>query len=127
MSGAPNMADVALQALGHDATELATMEELAWLADMSERNGYFVPCPMGGGKWAGLHRFAFTVAIIVGEMHDDYGYSDRFCFDHATVALAALLEWKARNFDGEPIGWHRHPDSGRRRPDGDPKKEYVAF
>jgi hypothetical protein len=34
----------------------------------------------------------------------------------------------ARTWDGltpEPRGWHVHPLSGRRRPDGDPAREYV--
>jgi hypothetical protein len=28
--------------------------------------------------------------------------------------------------DGEPDGWSRHPPTGRRRPGGDPDKEYVS-
>jgi hypothetical protein len=58
-------------------------------------------------------------------MFDDDGYDDRWCFDTFGLALHALAEWQARGFEGEPIGWHRHPDSGRRRPEGDPAKEYV--
>lgn len=38
------------------------------------------------------------------------------------VARAALDRWDGR---GEPQGWHRHPASGRRRPDGDPAQEHV--
>jgi hypothetical protein len=26
---------------------------------------------------------------------------------------------------GEPAGWFREPATGRRRPDGDPAREYV--
>jgi hypothetical protein len=34
----------------------------------------------------------------------------------------AALGWDGK---GEPEGWYRHPQSGRRRPDGDPAKEFV--
>ncbi len=34
----------------------------------------------------------------------------------------AALGW---NGEGEPEGWYRHPQSGRRRPGGDPAKEFV--
>ena len=38
------------------------------------------------------------------------------------VAVATLETWDGV---GEPTGWMRHPTTGRRRPDGDPSKEYV--
>jgi hypothetical protein len=104
---------------------VASPEELVWLGRMCEANGYLCPQPMGGGKWAALSRFAYTCAILKGDMFDDYGYEDRWCFCNFYVAGAALVEWRNRGFEGEPIGWHRHPDSGRRRPDGDPSKEYI--
>ena len=34
----------------------------------------------------------------------------------------ALAAW---NGSGEPDGWFRNPTDGRRRPDGDPAREYV--
>ena len=37
-------------------------------------------------------------------------------------AILAATEWDG---DGEPMGWHRHPSTGRRRPEGDPEMEYV--
>ncbi len=33
-----------------------------------------------------------------------------------------MVEWEG---EGEPTGWFRHPRTGRRRPDGDPEREYV--
>jgi len=105
--------------------DLASAEELKWLAEMAAHNGYLAPNPMGNGKWCALSRFAYTCAILTGNMFDDYGYDDRWCFDTFSLALHGLAEWQKRGFDGEPIGWHRHPDSGRRRPDGDPSKEYI--
>jgi hypothetical protein len=38
------------------------------------------------------------------------------------VAVAAMYMWDGED---EPKEWMRHPSSGRRRPDGDPSKEYV--
>jgi hypothetical protein len=38
------------------------------------------------------------------------------------AAWRAALGW---NGEGDPEGWYRHPASGRRRPEGDPTKEFV--
>jgi hypothetical protein len=37
-------------------------------------------------------------------------------------AWRAALGWDG---EGEPEGWYRHPETGRRRPGGDPAKEFV--
>jgi hypothetical protein len=105
--------------------QLATPEELAWLEKMSKLNGYLAPTPMGNGRYAVLHPFIFTMAIITGDMFDDAGYDDRWCYDSATTAAAALAIWMVKGFEGEPQGWHRHPGSGRRRPEGNQEREYV--
>lgn len=104
---------------------VASPEELVWLDAMCAENGYLAPTPMGDGKWCALYRFVFTVAILKGSMFDDCGYEDRWCYDGFYKAAVGLAGWIARGFEEEPTGWHRHPDSGRRRPDGDPSKEYV--
>jgi len=36
--------------------------------------------------------------------------------------VTALIEYDGTS---EPQGWFRHPNSGRRRPGGDPSQEYV--
>jgi hypothetical protein len=38
--------------------------------------------------------------------------------------VTALIEWDG---EGEPSGWFRNPQTGRRRPDGDPEKEYIHW
>lgn len=61
--------------------------------------------------------------ITIGQVGALY-YEDCWCYGSVKAAVKAAEVW-----DGEgdpPDGWHRHPASGRRRPDGDPKKEYVA-
>ena len=49
--------------------------------------------------------------------YDDVGGGD----DMAT-AVAVLAVWDG---EGEPENWMRHPSTGRYRPGGDPRKEYV--
>lgn len=49
-------------------------------------------------------------------------YEDEWHYETAQLALAAMA---AFNPDKEPHGWHRHPSSGRRRPNGDASKEFV--
>jgi hypothetical protein len=38
--------------------------------------------------------------------------------------VRALNEWNPLT-EKEPKGWFRHPRTGRRRPGGDPAKEYI--
>lgn len=72
------------------------------------------------GEIAIITKMLFTYAILY-ELNP-YGYGDRWCYRTAEAALAALTEWDGT---GDPQGWHRHPDSGRRvDEDG---KTYVNF
>lgn len=105
----------------------ASPSDLLWLSNLADANRYIAAQAIDAGRYAAICPFVFSVAIIVGDFGDDYGYSDRWCFNSFLLAAAALTEWAGRNFEGEPIGWHRHPDTGRRRPDGDASKEYVSF
>lgn len=58
----------------------------------------------------------------VAPADDPLYYEDVWDFLSLDAAVAALLSWDGT---GEPIGWHRHPRTGRRRPDGDPAREHV--
>lgn len=42
-------------------------------------------------KWCALHRFAFTVGLVVGI--DKFGYERRYCFDKWSDALESLQIW----------------------------------
>jgi hypothetical protein len=68
-----------------------------------------------------LFRFFYTWAILSGL--NQFGYEDRWCYATREKAKAAYDAWDG---SGEPQGWHRHPDTGRRRENGDPATEYVA-
>jgi hypothetical protein len=48
---------------------------------------------------------------------------DGWIYASLEAALAAAKAWDAT---AEPSGWLRHPQSGRRRPGGDPAREYVV-
>lgn len=48
-------------------------------------------------------------------LHVDIGMNtvtERYCFETKNLATDALMSW---NGAGEPIGWHRHPETRRRR------------
>jgi len=85
-------------------------------------NGYALVRQIGVTHWAAIYRFGFTHAIILGEIGDRAGYADRWCYHTVNDAARALLAWDGK---GEPEGWHRHPPSGRRRPEGLAELEYI--
>lgn len=82
-----------------------------FLERLTRDNGYLVPKVLPGGRWAAVAPMLFTMAIITGEIGDDSGYQDRWCYHNLISAILALDTW---NGSGEPPGWHRHPSSGRR-------------
>lgn len=49
-------------------------------------------------------------------------WQDEHCFIDAS--WRAVLGWDGKD---EPEGWYRHPRTGRRRPGGDPEKEFVRL
>lgn len=79
----------------------------------------------GDDEWVSIERLLFHWTMKVGEVGDYCGYRTRYCYENYATALGAAAIWADANWEGEPIGWHRHPDSGRRRPFGDPEREYV--
>ena len=75
-----------------------------------------------GGRWVFVYYELFRSAKLgvgrrgAGCLDECWQYQDR------AVAVAAARSWDGV---GEPEGWTRHWASGRRRPDGDPAREYV--
>ncbi len=53
------------------------------------------------------------------------GYEDCYCYDSLDLAYQSMMAFNP-SVDKEPQGWKRHPFSGRRRPNGDASKEYIA-
>ena len=74
------------------------------------------------GRYILASPLMFHWTMMIGRVGDTWGYDTRYCYTHEAVALTALALW---NGEGDPVGWHRHPDTGRRRPDGDPAREYM--
>jgi hypothetical protein len=74
--------------------------------------------------YAAIKPLLFHWTMIVGQVGDYLTYDDRWCYADANAAKRGLRDWSG---EGDPDGWHRHPRTGRRRPDGDPKREYVEF
>ena len=62
------------------------------------------------GRIIGVHRLMYHYTMHVDI--DEFGYRERYCFETKELALVALRTWDGT---GDPAGWHRHPESGRRR------------
>lgn len=65
---------------------------------------------LADGRLIGLRRLMFHWTIHVDI--DETGYSDRYCFATRQLAQEAFDLWDGT---GDPINWHRHPHTGRRR------------
>ena len=61
------------------------------------------------GRICGTFRLLFHYSLQVDL--NEYGYEDIYCYDHLAVAALALVAWDGT---GDPIGWIRHPRTGRR-------------
>lgn len=73
------------------------------------------------GRWIATHRLLMHWTLLV-DLHA-YGYEDRYCFATKALVDAAFDNWDGT---GDPEGWHRHPNSGRRR-NLQTGEEWVAF
>jgi hypothetical protein len=100
-----------------------TIEEVVALAHrVCEENNYRSPKVFSTRSFAVICRFLSTDAILLISVDRAMlGYEDRWCYAPGT-ADRALAAW---NGAGEPEGWHRHPTTGRRRPNGDASLEYI--
>ncbi len=67
--------------------------------------------------------FGFAQLGISRDARVDW-YQDVWHYDTPEKAIDAARRWTG---EGEPSGWMRHPPTGRRRPGGDPAKEYVRL
>jgi hypothetical protein len=81
---------------------------------------YVVMKTLPDGRICGVLRLLYHWTLHVDI--DPICYRERYCYETFEGAAKALEEWDGT---GDPEGWHRHPESGRRR---DPKtgKEWFA-
>lgn len=87
-------------------TETVSKERITQIAEM---NGYRDIRELGDHGIVAIMPLAFTHAIITE--CNEWGYGDRWCYKTYQDAKNALESWDGT---GEPTGWHRHPDTGRR-------------
>ncbi len=80
---------------------------LTWINTEGHSDARVIP----GNQYACIRRFAFTFAILTGKIGDFTSYTNRWCYCDYAKARNALDAWDGI---GEPVGWHRHPATGRR-------------
>lgn len=86
--------------------------------------GYVFTRDFANGLRAGVEPLLYGKARAkIGPISSwKYGCEQVFDYDNVQAAIAALLAWDGL---GEPEGWFRNPDTGRRRPNNDPAQEYI--
>ena len=102
---------------------MTTEEYFAWLRTADGGHCLYAK-EISEGIYCAIKPLMFHWTMIIGEIGDQCSYADRFCYADRNAAIRAIFTW---NGEGQPTGWHRHPLTGRRRPDGDPAREYIAF
>ncbi len=65
---------------------------------------------LADGRICGVHRLIYHWTMQVGI--SEFGYEERYCFATQEMAETAMDAWDGT---GDPILWHRHPETGRRR------------
>lgn len=89
-----------------------------------EESGYVAWRALEDGEYLGVLPMTFGKGrLCAGLTHS--GYEEGWCYESLLDAIAEMHRWTPGQ-EAEPSGWMRHPTSGRRRPDGDASKEYVA-
>jgi hypothetical protein len=73
--------------------------------------GYRDIRPVSATHWVGIQPKMYTHAIVKCRIGDHTGIDDCWCYRSLRDAQAALALWDGM---GEPIGWMRHPATGRR-------------
>lgn len=87
------------------------------------RDGALGQRALEDGRELVVYPMLFTWRLCIGPI-DGSGYDDAWCYESPSSALEALATWDGEG-DDPPCGWHRHPRTGRRRPNGDPGQEYL--
>lgn len=76
---------------------------------------------LADGRIVELIKMIYNYRLYVS-LPERYGssYDDCWCYQEFASAGAAFASWDG---EGEPIGWNKHPASGRWRKDGTPESE----
>lgn len=83
---------------------------------------------VGASRYALAHPALSSWHVSLCSMEGNEDVLDRWTYPDKESAQAAVDAWPMDAEDSyEPTGWVRHPKTGRRRTDGDPLKEYIAW
>jgi len=87
--------------------------------------GAFATRVLDDGRVLSISLMTFgKVRLCISSDTEAWCYDDGWCYEHPNVGLFAMAVWDGE--DDPPLGWHRHINSGRRRENGNPKKEYIS-
>lgn len=88
---------------------------------MAVENGWAAHRVLDDGRVLAVAPQIFTYRLVIGPVGAGW-IDDCWCYHDLRTAVDQVGTWDGV---GEPTGWHRHPFTGRRRPDGDPAGEYI--
>ena len=75
------------------------------------------------GRVVRLHKMmGQNTRITLADGEDSEVFTSMYCYHDLKKSVEQALLWDG---NGDPEGWYRHINTGRRRPGGDPAKEYV--
>lgn len=86
--------------------------------------GYVAARELPDGEWMGVLEMTYGKGRLCLGLTPG-GHEQSYCYESLLGAIVAMHSWNPET-EPEPDGWFRDPLSGRRRPDGDKTKEYVA-
>jgi hypothetical protein len=93
----------------------------------ARRLGYVCVRTLEDGRFLGveldLHGGAFLKLCSGDDPHSLEGVDDHWQYEELAFAIVAAGSWEPTQ-QSEPFGFYRHPQTGRRRPFGNPEAEY---
>jgi hypothetical protein len=90
-----------------------------------KENGFVYYREVSHGKYLAVVPRPFNSILVIGDADNSRYYDTHYCYTTPGEAIIAAEDWDPAQHK-EPDGWFRHADTGRRRPDGDRTKEYIA-
>ncbi len=107
-------------------TAAEIIEDLKSKMHLEDEDGCFTRKDLGEGFYGQIMPMLLgNWRLCLGRYDDEVNVENAWCYHGLLRAAQALADWT--DPDKEPDGWVRNPQTGRRRPDGDPAKEYVNW
>jgi ribosomal protein S27AE len=100
-----------------DLARLAAMLEYVYLRALPDGSRYLAVERL-------FHGQAYLKLVSNTDPHSIEGADDVWMYETLEAAIVAAGVWDPAE-SSEPSGWWRHPFSGRRRPSGNARLEYV--